>query len=145
MTDTRIESRVAPPTADTTADDLAALRKTVLDYFEGWYDADPERMRRALHPGLAKRSWGQDRARTPAVASVSAEQMAAWTAAGAGRTVDPARRVLEIDVVEVSGGIATVVVHSYDYVEYLHLVDTPGGWRIINALWRYADGRDPGD
>ena len=23
------------------------------------------------------------------------------------------------------------------------LVETPKGWRIVNALWRYADGRGP--
>ena len=28
----------------------AAIVCVVLDYFEGWYDGDVERMRRALHP-----------------------------------------------------------------------------------------------
>src|SRR5207302_38121 len=28
----------------------------VHDYFEGWYEGDAERMRRAVHPGLAKRA-----------------------------------------------------------------------------------------
>ena len=34
----------------------AEVTRTVEDYFLGWYDADSERMRRALHPDLAKRS-----------------------------------------------------------------------------------------
>ena len=38
-----------------TPDEDAIVRCT-LDYFEGWFDGDPERMRRALHPDLAKRS-----------------------------------------------------------------------------------------
>ena len=33
----------------------AAVRSTVLDYLEGWYDGDVERMDRALHPDLVKR------------------------------------------------------------------------------------------
>ena len=38
------------------ASDDDAIVRCALDYFEGWFDADPERMRRALHPELAKRS-----------------------------------------------------------------------------------------
>ena len=131
-----------PETPPPSAADVAAVRATVLDYFQGWYDADPERMRRALHPSLAKRSRAQDPGRTPAVSSVTAEQMVAWTMAGHGQA-DAIARAIDIEVVEVSGGIATVVVHSATYVEYLHLVATPDGWRIINALWRYADGHGP--
>ena len=36
----------------------AAIRATVLDYVQGWYDGDAARMERALHPELAKRSSG---------------------------------------------------------------------------------------
>ncbi|MDO8485387.1 MAG: nuclear transport factor 2 family protein [Candidatus Limnocylindrales bacterium] len=143
MTSTLTEAWIAPPTPEATADDLAAIRATVLDYFEGWFDADPERMRRALHPALAKRSRGQDVDRTPAVSSLTAEQMVAWTAAGNGRERGRAERAVDIRVADASGSIATVVVRSADYVEYLHLVATPEGWRIVNALWRYADGHGP--
>jgi len=97
-------------------------------------------MRRALHPALAKRSRAQDRGRTPALASLTADQMIAWTAAGAGRD---AAGPLEVRIDEISGSIAAVTVHCDAYVEYLHLVETPDGWRIVNALWRHADGRGP--
>jgi putative lumazine-binding protein len=33
----------------------AAITATARDYYEGWYDADVARMRRALHLELAKR------------------------------------------------------------------------------------------
>lgn len=128
------------PTPAPTDGDRAAVRAAVLDYFEGWFEADAERMRRALHPALAKRSRAQDPGRTPAVASLTAEQMVAWTAAGHGR-----QRTGPIDVRidEISGPIAAVTVHSASYVEYLHLVETPDGWQVVNSLWRYADGHGP--
>lgn len=129
--------------ANVVPDDATAVRATVLDYFEGWYDADPERMRRALHPALAKRSYGQDADRTPALSSLTADQMVAWTAVGEGRAIDDAERRLDIRIADASGTIATVVVRSHDYVEYLHLVATSEGWRIVNALWRWADGHGP--
>src|SRR5687767_13133238 len=38
-----------------TAADSTAIRATALDYVEGWYEGNPERMTRALHPELVKR------------------------------------------------------------------------------------------
>jgi hypothetical protein len=37
------------------AADAAAIKQTALDYIEGWYEGNAERMERALHPELAKR------------------------------------------------------------------------------------------
>src|SRR5262245_51395748 len=44
----------SPPTVDRSAD-AAAIKQVALDYAEGWYDGDAERMQMALHPELAKR------------------------------------------------------------------------------------------
>jgi hypothetical protein len=131
------------PTAATT--DEAAIEAAVLDYFQGWFDGDPERVRQALHPALSKRSYGEDRARTPALSSLTADQMVAWTMVGEGRTDDPAERSTTIDVVDVSRTIASATVRSGEFVEYVHLVLTADGWRIVNTLWRHADGRHPAD
>src|SRR3982751_2310486 len=38
-----------------TAADAVAIKQTALDYIEGYYDGNAERMERALHPDLAKR------------------------------------------------------------------------------------------
>jgi hypothetical protein len=37
------------------AADSAAIRSTALDYVEGWYEGNPQRMARAVHPELVKR------------------------------------------------------------------------------------------
>src|SRR5512138_3808355 len=42
-------------TTNASAADQAAIKQTALDYIEGWYEGNPERMERALHPELAKR------------------------------------------------------------------------------------------
>jgi hypothetical protein len=34
--------------------------------------------------------------------------------------------------------IANVTVHSTVYIEYVQLVRTRHGWKIVNALWQYA-------
>ena len=110
------------------------VRQTLLDYFEGWFDADGERMDRALHPELVKRSWGTN-GDASLGASTSKERMLELTAAGAGR-VDGVDRTLEIVVEDLFGDVATATVRSAVYYEYVQLVRTPDGWRIVNALWR---------
>ena len=116
-----------------TPDEDAIVRCT-LDYFEGWFDADPERMRRALHPDLAKRSPDGDEA----LDQVTAPEMIEATTAGAGKERDPGARRIDVRVVEVHGDIATAIVDSNVYREYLHLVRTDAGWKIVNALWAFA-------
>jgi Putative lumazine-binding len=116
-----------------TADD-ALIRRTVLDYFEGWFDGDPGRMERALHPKLAKRSVEA----SEGVYEIGAQEMVEATATGAGKRRDPGERRIDIRVVDVHGSIASVVVDSNVYREYLHLVRTREGWKIANALWDWA-------
>jgi hypothetical protein len=112
-----------------------AIVRAALDYFEGWFEGDADRMRRALHPDLAKRS--PDDAPAPGeLEKLTAQQMIQWTAEGVGKTRDLPDRRLEVAVDHVHREIATVTVRSNVYVEYLHLVRTPEGWKIVNALWQ---------
>jgi Putative lumazine-binding len=116
------------------ADD-AAIRATVDDYYLGWYDADGDRMARALHPELIKRGWRLDRSADGIFDRDTHETMVTYAAAGQGRRSDPADRRYNVDVSDVYGDIAAAVVHAVPYVDYLHLVRTTDGWRILNALW----------
>ena len=124
------------PTGPTT--DEVAVVQAALDYFEGWFDGDAARMERALHPELAKRSIGQLSSDSERLETITRRQMVDATAAGEGRRRDPGDRRIEVDVEHMSGSIANVTVRSAVYVEYLQLVRTRDGWRIVNALWRYA-------
>lgn len=108
-----------------------AIVATAVDYFEGWFDGDVARMDRALHPDLVKRRSGEE------LGITTKERMLELTATGAGAQDGEDRR-LDVDVLEVHGEIATAVVRSAVYREYLHLVRTDDGWRIANALWRPA-------
>jgi hypothetical protein len=90
-------------------------------------------MRRALHPGLAKRSLDG-----AALDHLTAQEMVDATAAGRGRERDPGSRRIDVRVVDVHGPIAAAVVDSNVYREYLHLVRTEDGWKIVNALWEFS-------
>jgi hypothetical protein len=115
--------------------DTVLIVATAHDYFSGWFDGDVSRMERALHRDLVKRSPGQDQAST--LPFVTAEQMITWTGEGEGVQVASglADRSIEVDVLDVKHDIASVLVRSEPYHEYLHLVRTRDGWKIANALW----------
>jgi len=114
--------------------DREQITQTVLDYFEGWFDGDVARMDRALHPELVKRSTESP---TPALGITTKERMLELTAAGAGAE-DGTDRRLEVEVLDVHGDVASALVRSAVYREYLHLVRTPDGWKIANALWAFT-------
>ena len=71
--------------AESSADDRAAVVRTALDYFEGWFDGDAARIERALHPELAKRSLGQGSSDPERLATLTALQMVEATTRGEGQ------------------------------------------------------------
>lgn len=128
--------------ATQTSSDEAAVVAAALDYFEGWFDGDTTRMKRALHPELAKRPGGP-KGEGETLGRITAPEMVEWTADGIGKTRDVPDRAIEVEVVDVHGDIASAIVRSAVYYEYLHLVRTEEGWKIANALWEWQPGAAP--
>ena len=96
-------------------------------------------MDRALHPGLAKRSLSQGDPDSPELRSLTEERMVELTAAGGGTDKIPEEGLrIDVEVVELYGNIASVVVRSAVYREYLHLARTDEGWKIVNVLWHFT-------
>lgn len=131
------ESGFATPVVTVaSATDHDAIAATIADYYLGWYDGDPDRMARALHPDLRKRGWLHDASGDLTIDRDTFASMVEWTRKAQGRTSDPAARHYDVRAVEVHEDIASACVYAVPYVDYLHLVRTGAGWRIIHALWR---------
>jgi ketosteroid isomerase-like protein len=102
--------------------------QTVLDYYEGWFDGDVERMDSALHPDLVKRRADES------LGITTKERMLELTAQGEG-SEDAADRRIDVEVEDVHRAIANVTVQTAVYHEYIQLVRTTDGWKIANVLW----------
>ena len=124
-------------------EDAAAIRTCLVDYFEGWFEGDAERMDRALHPGLAKHAIGQDAARSETLDVTTKSEMVEATRQGRGRQRDVPDRAIRVDITGVSGDIASATIHSAVYVEFVLLARTSDGWRITGTIWRWAEGHGP--
>lgn len=78
-------------------EDTAAIKATALDYIEGWYDGNAERMQRALHPDLAKRIV----TRKNTVNSMTAQALAEQTRNGGGKNTPPERQQKDVTILDV--------------------------------------------
>ena len=110
------------------ATDQDLITEAVDDYFAGWYDADAARMGRAAHPDLVERSLAEDDG-----AILTTEVMLQACAGGEGTRA--ADRSVKTGIADACGDIASAVVRSAPYREYLYLIRTGGGRKIADALW----------
>lgn len=119
-----------------TAADSTAIRQAALDYIEGWYAGDPERMERALHPDLAKRLVQTDaQSGRSRLDQQSALTLVLGTRAGYGRDTPAERQQKDVTILDVFGNAASVKIVASDWIDYLHLARWNGDWKIVNVLW----------
>lgn len=123
----------SPATAQTAAD-TAAIRQAALDYIEGWYEGDAQRMERALHPDLAKRIVRTDARGRNSLGQMSALTLVQLTRVGDGK-VPPERQQKDVTVLDIFGNAATAKVVATGWIDYLHLAKWYGRWVIVNVLW----------
>src|SRR5688572_4036707 len=82
----------APATAQS-AQDFAAIRSTPLDYIDGWWSGDAQRMASSLHPELVKRIRTADPSGTREwIDNQGASRLVQGTARGGGRETPVAAR-----------------------------------------------------
>ena len=118
--------------------DAAAIRQAALDYVEGWYEGDAERMERALHPELQKRivekdsKSGKDRLR-----EMSAKTLVAYTRGGGGTKTPRESQQKDVTIFDIYRDEASAKVVFLEWVDYLHLARFDGRWLIVNVLWQY--------
>jgi len=113
-----------------------AIKQAALDYIEGFFSGDADRVRRAVHPELTK------------VVPITLKQTGKTmlNKMGAGFLIEGARmkvglvkeedRNIKITIFDVMKDIAIVEVTSSEYVDYLQLGNVNGQWKIINVLWQ---------
>jgi hypothetical protein len=112
--------------------EVAAVAAVATEYFQSWFAGDGERMRAVLHPALSKRTPEHPGGRELTLDEDTAESLVSDTALGPRTQYEPWQ---DVHVVDVAGDIATVVVESQPFAEYLHLGRFDGRWLIINALY----------
>src|SRR5215210_8864808 len=118
------------------AADAAAIKQTALDYIEGWYEGNAERMERALHPELAKRIVRTDsKSGRSGLGQQSAMTLVQGTRNGGGKTTPKEKQQKDVTILDAFENAASVKVVASDWIDYLHVAKWNGRWVIVNVLW----------
>jgi len=112
-----------------------AIKQTALDYIEGWYEGNAERMERALHPELAKRIVRSNQQGNSRLDQMSAMSLVLGTRRGGGKSTPAEKQQKDVTILDVFENAASVKIVASDWVDYLHMAKFNGKWVIVNVLW----------
>ena len=122
--------------AQETANDDDAIKKTALDYIEGWYEGDAARMESALHPELAKRMIFTDpKTGRSQFNHMGAMQLVQNTRHGGGSKTPKEQQTKDITILDRYQNAAVVKIVASGWIDYLEEAKFNGAWKIINVLW----------
>jgi len=134
------EQSTETPVLTLSSEDHRAILQVCLDYVDGWYTADPDRMARALHPELVKRTVKKDESGDWIVGpTTTAETMVGYTRDGGGSDVPRQECSYDIRIVDIFQHIAMVKALSPLFMDYLQLAKFDDQWLIVNVLWEKWD------
>jgi len=117
------------------AADSAGIRGAALDYIEGYWTADGERMARAVHPALVKRIMNVDTAGHHWIREMSASELIRGTRMGGGSRTAASQQGRDVRILDIFQNTASVRVDAIGWIDYMHLVKWQGRWVIVNVLW----------
>jgi len=112
---------------------VEAIEQAARDYFEGWFEGDPDRMSRCLHPRLVKRNIDQpDRFDSPVDEN---DWQSMVDGARDGRGTKYRGTPFHISILDATRNMASVRVEGGPYIDLLHVGRFGDSWRIVNVLW----------
>ena len=121
------------------AKDTVAIKETVLNYIEGYFNQDGKRMEKALHPELVKRSIQKTKDGTEFILNLGASYMVMRAAKNTNRHATNPEGSIEsiVEIYDIVGNAATVKVstNQYNFIDYLHVGKFNNEWKIINVFW----------
>jgi len=125
-----------------TKNDSLLIKETALNYIEGLFTNNYERMEKALHPELAKRVIKKDNKGNYRLSNMGYSELLYYSKTWKITDKKPeAPFKAEVIIFDISTDIATIKViqNKYKFFDYIHLGKINGEWKIINLLWAQID------
>ena len=114
-------------------DERAAITQAALDYAEGYYGGEPDRMERALSPYLSKRGLMARPGVPPFLVQMNADMLV--EASRGPVKLAPEARHITVEVMDVQGETASARIFTAQFNDYLHFVKRAGRWQLLSVLW----------
>jgi len=131
----------ASPVVAQTPADSAGIRSAALDYAEGWFEGNADRMARAVSPELVKRIVVRDTASgRDMIQGMGSSVLVNSTRRGFGKSTPADKQEKEVRIYDIYRGAAVAKVTMTDWIDYLQLARIDGRWVIVNVLWERKTG-----
>jgi hypothetical protein len=115
--------------------DRDAIKRTALNYAEGWYEGDAAKMESALSSDLAKRIVRTNAQGQSGLGQMTALTLVQGTRQGSGKETPKDQQQKDVTILDVFGNAATVKLEMRDWIDFMHVGKMNGKWVIINVLW----------
>jgi hypothetical protein len=116
--------------------DREAVRQAALDYVEGIYNVQPERIQRSVHPTLVKRGFYKKDATAPYVEMPMTYDQLVNLAGNWNKGGKRDISVKDVAVLDVLDQTATAKVTASWGIDYMLLGKYDGQWKIVQILWQ---------
>jgi len=115
-----------------------AVRRAALDYLEGFYEGDADKIRRGVHPDVVKYGFfpsGEGGAYSGEYMTFAQMIEYADGVKASGEST-PASAPKEVELLDVLDQTAAVKVTAFWGSDYLQLGKVDGSWKIMHVLWQ---------
>jgi len=135
-----VAAGAVPMRAQTPADS-AGIRAAALDYAEGWFEGNGDRMGRAVSPELVKRIVVRDTVSgKDMIQGMGSSVLIDNARRGFGKSTPADKQEKEVRIYDIFRGSAVARVTMTDWIDYLQLARIDGRWVIVNVLWERKAG-----
>ncbi len=115
--------------------DREAIKRTALNYAEGWYEGNADKMESALSPDLAKRIVRTNAQGQSGLGQMTAMALVQGTRGGSGKSTPKEKQQKDVTILDAMSNSAVVKLEMLEWVDYMHIGKMNGKWVIINVLW----------
>ncbi len=127
-----------PTQAEKTTGDETAIRATVTDYIEGYFNGDAARMEKSIHPHYLKHTISSQNGQLKMTEKTGLQMVQDVRSQEAKHLTDPERKE-QITVLDVHGDIASAKLVTARWADYLTLTKWNGQWKIVSVVLREND------
>ena len=117
-------------------EDRKAVEMAVLDYVEGLYLVQPERIERSVSKNLSKVGYVKSESGYREVPRSYEQLYRNSSRYNAGGQVDPKTAPKKIEILDLLDQIAVVKLSAAWGIDYLNLARQDGRWKVVNVLWQ---------
>lgn len=115
-----------------------SIRNCALDYGDGFYSGAADRMANALHPELNKVLVSRINPTGKIIFQYSTVSGLIEMTRGKSGFLAEDKRKESVSILDVDGNVASARINTATYNDYLQMIKTDNGWKIVNVLWTFG-------